>query len=105
MDKALQDAIKEVAEYDGWRVDEKCNYFIHYDGDEFLWDMPVSYHTSADALLPVWRKVQTEIHSMPDSIKFNLIRQHRNIGTPILNGNLPEAVIKLAGIIEQLKQK
>lgn len=103
MDKALQDAIKEVAEYDGRRVDEKCNYFINYDGDEFLWDMPVSYHTSADALLPVWRKVRNEVQNA--KYDYWWVTGIERVGQLILDNNLPEAVIKLANIIEQIKQR
>lgn len=101
----LQEAIKTIAIYDGWTTEGKKwvspnGYFETYS-EGFMLDR-LKYHTSADSLLPVWRKVRDE---MITQVTISKHYELRHIGYTILNGNLEHACIELAGIIESIKQK
>lgn len=99
MTNELKDAIKVLAEYMG--VDKmKLDSFEIYPHSGIL-----NYHTSADALLPVWRKVLEAIGPGWEARGPRWYWILGNILFEIAENNLPAAVIKLAEIIQQIKQK
>ena len=96
MEKELKDAIVTIAEYN-----DPLAIIIYVESDDELYDTQATwpfrllFHTSADCLLPVWRKLRDNHHT-----NFQKIKQ---VGQLILNDDYPAACIKLANIIKQLK--
>jgi hypothetical protein len=107
MEKELKDALIAIANYDGKPVQKYKGklligeeYSVNIGGTEYgkyvQWD-DCKYHTSADALLPVWDKVikdERQKLNMKTITAFSLL---------ITSLNYPAACIKLAEIIKQLK--
>jgi hypothetical protein len=116
MKKELKDAIVTIAEYDGKPVQEyKGKILIGEEysftiegvdyGKEIQWN-DCAYHTSADALLQVWRKLRDEINeTKADNIDYisYWVELMQHIDALIIDGDYPAACIKLAKIIKQLK--
>ena len=111
MEKELKDAIVTIAEYN-----DPLAIIIYVESDDELYDTQATwpfrllFHTSADALLPVWRKVGERIEGSYELTRidtfyteFGCESHHENTGKLILNDDYPAACIKLAEIIKQLK--
>ena len=94
MEKELKDALITIAEYMQVKKNKDGLYWVE---DYDLWCVIelFSYDTSADALLPVWRKLRDNHHTNFQKIKV--------VGKLILFGDYPAACIELAEIIKQLK--
>jgi hypothetical protein len=107
----LQEAIRIIAIYDGWRLEfreinccVKDRQFKHYD--------ELKYSTSADALLPVWRKVRSETtneyledrkwNSNPTRCYDKYSKKLDDILYKIAYEDYEQACIELAGIIQQM---
>lgn len=104
MTTELKEAIRTIAEYDGWVLfDAEVGWCWRKDG-AFITNHFGLYHFSADALLPVWRKVREDIQKS----KYNYWRTTNidRVGQMyILDGQYPKACIQLASIINQLKER
>lgn len=85
MTQELKDAIVTIAEYN-----DPLAIIIYVESE---------FHTSADCLLPVWRKVNEECIQKAGWLLKDLADAYYLIAY----GNLPAACIKLAEIIKQLK--
>ena len=98
----LQEAIRIIAEYDGWN---EVSIQVAPDKWEIDYDTAIhctNYHTSADALLPVWRKVKSELD---EQVTLAIAYDLKRIGWAIISGNLEQACIELAHVIQQLNEK
>ena len=109
MTEELKNALITIAKYVGWEVvehsDTKATLFERNGLFKFIShvkdETTFKYHTSADALLPVWNKITNRIIERSDLV---LSREARlSIQQLIIDMNYETACIKLAEIIKQLK--
>jgi hypothetical protein len=100
----LQEAIRIIAEYDEWKlVKENSTYAEHYEhkgsGFRYFTSLCDYYSKSADAMLPIYRRVLVELDPSERH------RRMHHIGQYFLYGNVSQACIELATIIQQLNEK
>lgn len=111
MTDQLKEAIKIIAEYDGYKLwnektptlytDKNGGALLRMIGDTEFPHYPFfKYHTSADALLEVWRKVRDEYRNTDewdyDWFLFDDILKF------IGDNKLPQACIEMGRIIQTL---
>jgi hypothetical protein len=87
----LQEAIRIIAEYDGWKSKYRGLQLVFTKDGYMRFEDEIKYSTSADALLPVYRKVRANYFVLDDTI-----------GSYILDGMYEQACIELAGFIQQM---
>ena len=104
MEKELKDAIVTIAEYN-----DPLAIIIYVESDDELYDTQATwpfrllFHTSADCLLPVYRKVKNQFNEAQLHQRLMTYQIMDAVGRIILSGDFPAACIKLAEIIKQLK--
>jgi hypothetical protein len=100
----LQEAIRIIAEYDGWKSKYRGLQLVFTKDGYMRFEDEIKYSTSSDALLPVLRKAfkekwgEDDMDSIWDS-------EFGGIGGLIVWNKLEQACIELATIIQQLNEK